>query len=88
LAMRARRSSTEIGFASAVMDLSSALETLGDKAPALAAMTGTPAALRRKTRLDTMVILFSPGGLDTHATESNNTGTSPRRPLQNQCRRQ
>jgi hypothetical protein len=61
LAMRARLSSTEMGFMSAVMDLSSAADAVDSQLPA-PAIRGAPAVARRKTRLDSTVIPFSIDG--------------------------
>jgi hypothetical protein len=51
-AMRAFLSSREIGFASTVMDLSSAAEAAGRPIRALIAMSGAQAAPLSKLRLD------------------------------------
>src|ERR1700722_5036104 len=54
--MRARLSSAEMGLASAVKDLSSAADAAREFAPAIRGALG---AACRKTRLDSMLILFS-----------------------------
>src|SRR5580700_10594724 len=56
--MRARRSSAEIGFASAVRDFSSAAAGVAEPLRAAIATKEAPAAPRRKMRLDNMVVLF------------------------------
>jgi hypothetical protein len=58
LAMRARRSSTDIGFEFPVMDFNSAVVAADNPLLAAIAARGAAAALPRKMRLESMVILF------------------------------
>src|ERR1700722_8970082 len=58
LAIRPRRSSAEIGLASAVMDFNSAPDALGSTPRAPIASSDAPAAPLKNTRLDSMVIPF------------------------------
>src|ERR1700733_1916322 len=55
--MRARRSSAEMGFASAVMDFNSAADAAGSQASAVTAMSEAPAAPWSTARLENMAIL-------------------------------
>jgi hypothetical protein len=67
-AMRARRSSADIGIEFSVMAFNSAPDATGSQFLAAIATRGAPAALRRKTRLDVMVILFLIDGPNKCAT--------------------
>src|SRR6202045_1278664 len=69
--MRARRSSTEIGCASAVKDFNSFPDAADNPSRAPSARTGATAAPPRNTRLDSMVILCLAPRFVAHATESS-----------------